>query len=155
MLRAIWNGRLRAAVMLLTLGCSSQEFSSDGAAGAGASGGAAGAVGAADARRSDDGGIGLAGEVSPTDPSNCGVTIQALASAPAPCTFTLEVAPPVPSNVLLRAGDISIPMNDTDGWMYGSDPQTIVLTGSYCQAALAGTISNLTMLFGCGTHVIP
>ena len=50
---------------------------------------------------------------------------------------------------------MTIPPSATDGWGYNPRMTAVILTGSYCQNVLDGTITNVTVLFGCGITNIP
>jgi hypothetical protein len=49
---------------------------------------------------------------------------------------------------------MQVPASASDGWTY-SDASTILLTGTYCDDALAGKIVFLYVIFACPGHPIP
>lgn len=71
------------------------------------------------------------------------------------CTFALSGAPPDPLNVKVQADGVTVPASATDGWGYNPSMTSVILTGTYCQRVLDGTIMNVTVLFGCGITGIP
>jgi len=71
------------------------------------------------------------------------------------CTFQLSGAPPDPTMVKVQADGVTVPTSATDGWGYNPSMTAVILTGSYCQHVLDGTIMNVTVLFGCGITGIP
>jgi len=71
------------------------------------------------------------------------------------CTFALSGAPPDPLAVKVQADGKTVPASATDGWGYNPQMTSVILTGSYCQGVLDGTIMNVTVLFGCGINNIP
>ncbi len=71
------------------------------------------------------------------------------------CTFALSSAPPDPLAVKVQADGMTVPPSATDGWGYNQAMTSVILTGSYCQRVLDGTIMNVTVLFGCGINNIP
>jgi hypothetical protein len=71
------------------------------------------------------------------------------------CTFALSGAPPDPANVKVQADGVTVPASATDGWGYNPSMTSVILTGTYCQRVLDGTIMNVTVLFGCGITGIP
>jgi hypothetical protein len=71
------------------------------------------------------------------------------------CTFGLSGTPPDPLAVKVQADGKTVPASATDGWGYNPQMTSVILTGSYCQGVLDGTIMNVTVLFGCGINNIP
>jgi len=71
------------------------------------------------------------------------------------CTFQLSGAPPDPLNVKVQADNVTVPPSATDGWGYNPSMTSVILTGTYCSRVLDGTITNVTVLFGCGITGIP
>jgi hypothetical protein len=39
--------------------------------------------------------------------------------------------------------------NDPNGWTFGTNSQTVVLTGTSCDAITAGAATRVQVLFGC------
>jgi hypothetical protein len=77
------------------------------------------------------------------------------AAAPEDCTFAIGRVPPDPTNVRVHNGSMTVPQSDTDGWAYEPGMMAITLAGSYCVSVRDGTITTLTMLFGCPSCPIP
>jgi hypothetical protein len=75
----------------------------------------------------------------------------------ASCNFGLGRKPPVPDNIAVTGGGMRIPRDPThmNGWDYGTGQMSIVLYGSYCDRAKAGTLSDVQAIFGCPGIVIP
>jgi hypothetical protein len=67
----------------------------------------------------------------------------------ATCVFTSPNPPPDPNNVAVYLNKSLVAKDDGNGWSFGSDPQTIVLNGSACDAAMSGAGSSVQILFGC------
>ena len=131
-------------VLWAAMGCAQDTPSvvagSGGSSGAGGSGGTNGA----------DGG--------PPDGTNCDITSHALTNGVTadggdaggdPCIFTTDEVAPDPFNVRVLDNGVIVPQGGSSGWDYGDDTQTILVSGTTCDAARAGTLTMLTMLFGC------
>jgi hypothetical protein len=75
----------------------------------------------------------------------------------ASCNFGLGRKPPVPDNIAVNGGGMRIPRDPThmNGWDYGTGQMSIVLYGSYCDRAKAGTLKDVQAIFGCPGIVIP
>ena len=73
------------------------------------------------------------------------------------CTFGLGAKPPDTTNVAVNADGKRVPRDTThtDGWDYGPGMLSIQLYGSWCDKAMANTITNVQALFGCPGIVIP
>jgi hypothetical protein len=71
------------------------------------------------------------------------------------CTFALSGVPPDPLAVKVQGDGVTIQPSATDGWGYNQTMTSVILTGTYCQRVLDGTIMNVTVLFGCGINNIP
>ena len=71
------------------------------------------------------------------------------------CVLMTTEAPPDPGNVRVKANDVVVPQSATNGWQYGSNTQTVVISGSYCDDLRAGKVTSYTMIFGCGSVPIP
>jgi predicted 3-demethylubiquinone-9 3-methyltransferase (glyoxalase superfamily) len=80
------------------------------------------------------------------------------------CRFSLDTAPPVPDNVVIKVTDASgnlmkVPSDTThtDGWDYtGPDRLTIEVYGTWCDQVKAPTANNaVSIIFGCKGEVIP
>jgi hypothetical protein len=145
-----------ACSVVLALGCSSQEFppgdQNPGSAGQGSGGDGTGA-----------GGTGVGGTFVTIVPpaADCSITSHTLTQIIGDangdlCLFAVGATPPDPNNVLVMTGDSVVPNSDTNGWLYLQDNYpTIQFTGTYCDAALSGTLENPRMLFGCASHPVP
>jgi hypothetical protein len=132
-----------ACGLLWAMGCSTSSTPA-GAGGAGGGGAGGGADGGPDS--------------GPSDGSSCAITAHTLTNGVTadgggaggdPCVFTTDDVAPNPFNVRVMDNGVTVPQGGGSGWDYGDDTQTIVVTGSYCDAARAGTLTMLTMLFGC------
>ena len=109
-----------------------------------------------------------AGEVSDTGPpivdvgqsmdENCGPTGHAVTwgQPPSDCTIDLPQVPPSPVNLWVTAeGTTVVPRDDVNGWSFEAGTMAITLNGTFCQAVLDGTITNLVVVFGCPSHPHP
>jgi hypothetical protein len=87
---------------------------------------------------------------------SCSITSHTLVpqAPPNDCTFTFDQVPRDPTSVKFKTGGKTIPQSDTEGWVYEPGMLAITLSGSYCQSVRDGTITELTMLVGCGPEVI-
>jgi len=81
--------------------------------------------------------------------------LQSITGQVRSCTFQLSGTPPDPLAVKVQADGKTVPPSATDGWGYNPQMTSVILTGSYCQGVLDGTIMNVTVLFGCGINNIP
>ena len=136
---------LRVSCALALVACSSQGKAPGTDGGGSAEVNDAASLDAGDATRASNCDVNCA-------PINHVLTQQA---APKDCTFTIGLVPPDPSNVRVRNGTAAIPPGATDGWSYEPGMMAITLNGSYCVSARNGTITSLTMLFGCPSCPIP
>ena len=55
-----------------------------------------------------------------------------------------------PVAVKVQADGVTVPPSATNGWGYNPTMTAIILTGSYCDDVVSGTIHNVVVLFGCG-----
>jgi hypothetical protein len=94
----------------------------------------------------------------PSSCESCSVTSHTLTQGAPPgdtCTFTIGQVPPVPADVLVRAGGLTIPESESNGWVYLPGMMSIALMGSSCDSIQDAGTTTLTMLFGCGSCPIP
>jgi hypothetical protein len=170
-MRAGARGGIRGVWLLgafcLAMGCSSEEAPPVTPAGTGGGGGASpgdgGDTGSSRPVVVDADGTTLVDAGSAT----CSISTYVLSSRPAAgdaaanaCEFPLTVPPPDPFNVRVRTGvpsstSTTIPFSVTDGWAFTPGYQTIVLLGSYCQAAVDGKIGVITVDYGCINSPVP
>jgi len=75
--------------------------------------------------------------------------LGAIAGQVGSCTFPLSKAPPSADDVAVKADGMRVPRSNTDGWRYGADQRSVVLEGSYCDRAKAGSFKNVTITLGC------
>jgi hypothetical protein len=71
------------------------------------------------------------------------------------CTFNSTTAPPDPTQVYVYVDKTQINQDPTNGWTYGSDSTSFVLTGSYCDAIMSGAQSVVQIIFGCPGYIPP
>ena len=128
-------GSFLAVSLALAIGCSSQETPGSGSGGSTGSG-SGGSTGSEK----------MCGPVGP-------VPIQTGAAA---CTITVDLSRAAdPNNIKLQDQSmVTIPYSTSNGWMYGDPAAPILLTGSYCMDAMAGTLTAVTVLFGCATGIV-
>jgi CubicO group peptidase (beta-lactamase class C family) len=65
------------------------------------------------------------------------------------CTFEVPMVPPDDAKVWVYVDKQLVAADPSNGWTFGANDSTIVLTGSYCQAMLAGITTDVQILFGC------
>lgn len=65
------------------------------------------------------------------------------------CTFRTPTAPPDDAKVWVYVDKTFVPESALDGWSFGGDPTTIVLTGPTCQSLLDGKSTTVEVIFGC------
>jgi len=73
----------------------------------------------------------------------------------ATCTFEATQTPPDVNQVWVYVDKNLVGQNPATGWTFGTLSSEIVLTGSYCDAMLAGLSSKVEILFGCPGTVPP
>jgi hypothetical protein len=73
----------------------------------------------------------------------------------ATCTFEATQTPPDLSQVWVYVDKNLVAQNPANGWTFGATSSEIVLTGSYCDAMLAGVSEKVEILFGCPGTVPP
>jgi Mg-chelatase subunit ChlD len=71
------------------------------------------------------------------------------------CTFNSKTAPPDPTQIYVYVDKNLINQDPANGWTFGSDATSFVLTGRYCDAILAGAQSQVQIIFGCPGYVPP
>ena len=71
------------------------------------------------------------------------------------CTFALAQTPPDPNNVAVYLDGNLMRKDDPNGWSFGATSQTVVLTGTMCDAITAGTATQVQVLFGCPGSLPP
>jgi hypothetical protein len=73
------------------------------------------------------------------------------------CTFQLGAVPPDPTNIAVLGDNKAIPKDPVNGWSYGAGMTSVVLNGTSCAGVTAGTIQQVSTIFGCPgvTIVIP
>ena len=84
-----------------------------------------------------------------TSPEQLVEALSSISKFVGSCTYTMEEAPPDAENVAVYVNKERINKSDSEGWTYGDSTQEIVLTGSYCEAILAGEETAVQILFGC------
>ena len=67
----------------------------------------------------------------------------------ASCSFHSDKAPEDPDNVAVYVNGQRISRSNDEGWKYGDTQQDVLLTGKYCQDLLAGTDTDVQIIFGC------
>jgi hypothetical protein len=67
----------------------------------------------------------------------------------ASCSFHSDKAPDDPDNVAVYVNGQRISRSDDEGWKYGNTQQDILLTGKFCKELLAGTDTDVQIIFGC------
>jgi hypothetical protein len=65
------------------------------------------------------------------------------------CSFTSDKTPQDPNNIAVYVNKQQVAQDSGNGWTFGSNPQEIVLTGSYCDDITAGKDTAVQILFGC------
>jgi hypothetical protein len=143
-----WSWSLVLALSF-AIGCSSQQAPDS------ASGGSSGAAGGTGGGAVTDGGAAAdAGFV-------CDIATYYLQLDPggAPCAIAVALPPSV-SQASVRVQDqsmVTIPYENGsgNGWMFGDPQAPIILVGSYCAAAMAGTLTAVNVLVSCAGGVIP
>ncbi len=68
------------------------------------------------------------------------------------CSFTVDptsTTPQDPNNIAVYVNKQQVAQDSGNGWTFGSNPQEIVLTGSYCDDITAGKDTSVQILFGC------
>jgi hypothetical protein len=73
----------------------------------------------------------------------------AISQAVSTCTFALAQPPPDSNNMAVYLDGNRIVKNDPNGWTFGTNSQTVVLTGTSCDAITAGAATRVQVLFGC------
>jgi hypothetical protein len=74
------------------------------------------------------------------------------------CAFQTPMLPPDDSRVYVYVDKTLITQvasSTENGWMFGATSADIVLTGSYCEALLAGAPSTVHIIFGCPDYIPP
>jgi hypothetical protein len=80
--------------------------------------------------------------------------LSAIGTQVVSCAFAIP-APPDPTNIGVYADGAKIPEDAANGWQYGAGMTSIQLNGSWCAQAQAGTLANLTTIFGCPGIMVP
>jgi hypothetical protein len=65
------------------------------------------------------------------------------------CTFQTAVAPPDDAKVWVYVDKVFVAESASDGWTFGGDSRTLVLTGPTCQRLLDGKSTTVEVVFGC------
>jgi hypothetical protein len=96
---------------------------------------------------------GTGGYYPATSTGTLNTALQSIAKAASfTCTFKANVIPVDKELVSVYVDKTPVAKDDDNGWMFDptdSTYSTVVLTGSYCQAMLAGSTSQVQIVFGC------
>ncbi len=67
------------------------------------------------------------------------------------CSFTVDTTNTAqdPNNIAVYVNKQQVAQDSGNGWTFGSNPQEIVLTGSYCDDITAGKDTNVQIIIGC------
>lgn len=85
-----------------------------------------------------------------TSPQQLGDALDAISKIIATtCTFQTPTPPPDDSKVWVYVDKQLIAESATDGWTFGANTSTIILTGGQCDAFLTGAASDVQVIFGC------
>jgi Mg-chelatase subunit ChlD len=71
------------------------------------------------------------------------------------CTFQTPQTPPDPTRVYVYVDGQQISQDPAEGWDFGADSSTFVLTGSYCTDMLNGVPMDVKIIFGCLDYTPP
>jgi hypothetical protein len=85
-----------------------------------------------------------------TSPGDLTNALSAIAGAVASCVFTMDAAPPDPSNlgVYLDKGT-KVPPDTLNGYSLGADGVTVTFSGTFCDGIKNGTYHVMQVFFGC------
>jgi hypothetical protein len=85
-----------------------------------------------------------------TSPGDLTSALSAIAGAVASCVFTMDAAPPDPSNlgVYLDKGT-KVPPDTLNGYSLGADGVTVTFSGTFCDGIKNGTYHVMQVFFGC------
>jgi hypothetical protein len=99
------------------------------------------------------------GEARPTTPhyyqvssaTDLVMAINAIAGQIVSCSFALQMAPPRPDLVSVRAGNQAVPRDTShmNGWDFGPGNLSIQFYGSWCTMLQGGAINDVHAIFGC------
>jgi hypothetical protein len=65
------------------------------------------------------------------------------------CTFVLSTQPPDSNNVYVYLDKLLVQKDPVNGWAFGANVQTIVLSGLACDKVTSGQAGTVQALFGC------
>jgi Mg-chelatase subunit ChlD len=84
-----------------------------------------------------------------SSPQELSSALAAISHVVSTCTFVLAQMPPLPNSMAVYLDRNLVAKDDANGWSFGGNTQTIVLTGTSCDAITAGTATQVQVLFGC------
>jgi hypothetical protein len=85
------------------------------------------------------------------DPMQLDMALDAIASAVASCTFTLDQVPPDPSMIFVffDLDPLGVPNDPVNGWTYDEATNSITFHGTACESIKSGAIVNIDIVYGC------
>ena len=86
------------------------------------------------------------------DLSTLGSVLATIAGGVVPCTFTLNQAPPDPTQTNVYFDTQVVPFDADAGWSWAS-PVEVSLNGTACTTLKSGAVSDVQVVSGCPTQV--
>jgi len=84
-----------------------------------------------------------------TSPQQLSDALAQISKIVASCTFTSPTPPPDPALVSVYVDKKLVTKDPVNGWDFGASNATIVLHGTQCNAIMAGTSTQVQIVFGC------
>lgn len=100
----------------------------------------------------DAGGRARAGEIKyypATNEADIKAAVTEIAAAAVTCSLSLAQPPPADALSRVDADGMMIPQSETEGWVFGPEKKSVVLTGTYCAKRKAGELKKVIVSFGC------
>ncbi|MDX2019184.1 MAG: VWA domain-containing protein [Deltaproteobacteria bacterium] len=84
-----------------------------------------------------------------TNEADIKAAVTEIAAAAVSCSLPLAQPPQPDALARVDADGMQIPESATEGWMFGPNKGSVVLTGSFCAKRKAGELKKVIVSFGC------